>query len=227
MKQFTTSFLFSLFIAFSFIACSDSSNDSNTENTNGDYWPTTLDNSWVFLQDGEETSMKIIGIDEIDGAKYYKFNQMAGATASLGGQTSVWIKKNNGDYYIKMGEMNIDFGGFTGKMTGYEFIILKDYLEINQTWNGMYTHTTSYNVPSFPNMVTTVNYTGKILEKGSVFTINNTTFKDVIKFSFTQTASISGQTSVTITNYWIAKNVGIIKMETSGYISELKSYIIK
>ena len=51
----------------------------------------------------------------MDGAKYYKFNQMVGATASLDAQTSVWIKKNKGDYYIKIGEINIDFGSITGK----------------------------------------------------------------------------------------------------------------
>jgi hypothetical protein len=230
MKNFATSFLLPLLIAFSFTACSsDSSNDeSAAQNSTGDYWPTTVDNNWIFTQDGEETTMKIIGIDEMDGAKYYKFNQMAGAIASVDAQTSVWIKKNKGDYFIKMGEISINFGSFTGKITGYEFIILKDYLEINQTWGGKYTHTTNYNVPDFPTVVTTVNYTGKILEKGSALTINGTTFKDVIKFSFTQSASIIGQaTSETITNYWIAKNVGVIKMETNGSVSELKSYLIK
>jgi hypothetical protein len=230
MKNFTTSFLLSLLIVFSFTACSsDSSNEEPAaQNSVGDYWPTTVDNNWIFTQDGEDTTMKIIGIDEMDGAKYYKFNQMAGATTSIDAQTSVWIKKNKGDYYIKMGEINIDFNGITGKITGYEFIILKDYLEINQTWSGKYTHSASYNVPDFPTVVTTVNYTGKILEKGSSLTVNGTTFKDVIKFSFTQNASVSGlANSVTITNYWIAKNVGVIKLETNGSVTELKSYLIK
>lgn len=230
MKKFTTSFLVSLLIAFSFTACSsDSSNDDSApQNSTDDYWPTAVDNNWVFSQNGEQTTMKIIGIDEMNGAKYYKFNQMAGATASLDGQASVWIKKNKGDYYIKMGEINIDLSGITGKITGYEFIILKDYLEVNQTWSGNYTHTTSYNVADFPSIATTVNYTGKILEKGSSLTVNGTTFKDVIKFSFTQSASVSGlANSVTITNYWVAKNVGVIKMETNGFVSELKSYLVK
>lgn len=230
MKNFTTSFLLPLLMAFSFVACTnDSSNDdSAAENSTGDYWPTTVDNNWVFTQNGEETTMKIIGTDEMAGAKYYKFNQMFGATASLDAQTSVWIKKNKGDYYIKIGEINIDYGTFTGKMTGYEFIILKDYLEVNQTWSGNFTNTTSYNVADFPSIVTTVNYTGKILEKGSVLVVSGTTYKDVIKFSFTQKASISGQaSSETVTNYWIAKNVGVIKIETNGAVSELKSYVIK
>lgn len=230
MKNFTTSFLLPLLIAFSFVACTnDSSNDDSTaENSTGDYWPTTVDNNWVFTQDGEETTMKIIGIDEIDGAKYYKFNQMVGATASIGAETSVWIKKNKGDYYIKMGEINIDYAGYTGKMTGYQFIFFKDYLEVNQTWSGTYTNTTSFNIPNFPAMITTVNYTGKILERGSTLTVNDINYKDVIKFSLTQKASVSGQaSSETVTNYCIAKNVGVIKMETNGTVSKLKSYVIK
>jgi hypothetical protein len=230
MKKFTTSFLLSLLIAFSFAACSDDSSDNGAVagNSTADYWPTSVDNNWVYIQDGEETSMKIIGIDEISGAKYYKFNQMEGFGSSVAGQASIWVKKNKGDYYIKIGDIDIDVNGLKGKVTGYEFIILKDYLEVNQTWNGNYTHTASYNVADFPSIVTTVNYTGKILEKGSSLTVNGTTFKDVIKFSFTQSASVSGlANSVIITNYWVAKNVGIIKIDTAGSISELKSSVIK
>lgn len=230
MKNFTTSFLLSLLIAFSFTACSDdsSNDDSSAENSTGDYWPTTVDNNWVFTQDGEETTMKIIGIDEMDGAKYYKFNQMAGAVSSIDAETSVWIKKNKGDYYIKMGEINVDLGIFTGKITGYEFLIFKDYLDVNQSWSGNYTHTTSYNIADYPSIVTKVNYTGIILEKGSTVTINGKDFKDVIKFKFTQSATAAGQaSSVIVSNYWIAKNVGIIKIETNGVVSELKSYLIK
>ncbi|MBW4361890.1 hypothetical protein [Flavobacterium taihuense] len=230
MKKFTTSFLLTFLITFSFIACTNNSSDddSTTENSTGDYWPTTVDNNWVFTQNGEETNIKIIGIDEIDGAKYYKFDQMIGATSSIGAQGSVWLKKNNGDYYIKMGEINIDYAGYTGKMTGYQFIFFKDYLEVNQTWSGTYSNTTSYNIPNFPAMVTTVNYTGKILERGSTLMVNTINYKDVIKFSFTQKASITGQaSSETVTNYWIAKNVGVIKMETNGAVCELKSYVIK
>ena len=63
MKNFTISFLLPLLIVFSFIACSnDSSNDDSVaENSTGDYWPTAVDNNWVFTQNGEETTMRIIG----------------------------------------------------------------------------------------------------------------------------------------------------------------------
>jgi len=228
MKKITLSFLLSLLMAFTFTACSSDSSDDDAQDSSGDYWPTAINNNWTFSQDGSETSMKIIGIDEMDGAKYYKFNQMAGATASLDAQASIWIKKNKGDYYMKMGEMDIDYAGYTGKITAYEFVFFKDYLQIDQTWNGKYSHTTTYNIPNFPGIVTTVNYTGKILERGSTLVVNGKTFNDVIKFSFTQNASITGQagTQNVVTNYWMAKNVGIIKMDSNGTGSELKSYFI-
>ncbi|WP_268846791.1 hypothetical protein [Flavobacterium aestivum] len=230
MKNFTTSFLLSLLATFFFTACSNDSSDDApvAENSTGDYWPTTVDNNWVYAQNGEETSMKIIGIDEINGAKYYKFNQMAAFGSSIAGQASVWIKKNKGDYYIKIGDINIDVNGMKGKITGYEFILFKDYLEANQTWTGSYSTTTSYNIANFPSIVTNVNCTGKILEKNLTLTINGITYKDVIKFSLVQNPSISGQaTSEIVTNYWIAKNVGLIKIDNAGSISELKSSVIK
>ena len=230
MKKITNFLLLSLFISFSFFSCSsDSSNDEVAGGiSTGDYWPTTIGNSWVFTQEGEESTMEIIGSDEIGGAKYYKFDQMAGVGASLTGEVSSWIKKNQGDYYLKLGDINIDLQGFTGKVTGYEFLFFKDYLDVNQTWTGKYTHTTSYNIPNFPSIVTNVNYTGKILEKGVSVVLNGTTFKDVIKFKFTQVASITGQpTSEVISEYWIAKNIGLIKADNNGTFTELKSYIIK
>jgi hypothetical protein len=228
MKKITTSFLLMLLVAFFFTACSSDSSNDDSDVQNSSYWPTAVDNNWVFFQDGDEITMKIIGTDQIDGAKYYKFDQMIGATSSIGTQASVWIKKSNGDYYIKMGEINIDYSGYKGKMTGYEFIFFKDYLKVNETWSGTYTSSTSYNIPDFPAIVTTVNYTGKILERGSTLTVNGINYKDVIKFSFAQSAFISGQAaSESITNYWIAKDIGVIKMDTNGSITELKSCVIK
>lgn len=228
MKKITTTLLLGLLVSFLFTACTNEPSDDSSDDQNSTYWPTKVDNNWVFASDGEETTMKIIGIDEIDGSKYYKFDQMIGGSSSIDAQSSVWIKKNNGDYYIKMGEINFDYSGYTGKMTGYQFVFFKDYLEVNQTWDGTYSNTTSYNIPDFPSIITTVNYSGKILERDSSLTVNGTTYKDVIKFSLTLNASIAGQaSSETIVTYWIAKNVGIIKMDSNGHISELKSFVIK
>jgi hypothetical protein len=229
MKKITASIFLSLFIALSFTACNDSSNDSeNTENSNEDYWPTSVDNSWVYTQNSQEKTMKIIGIDEIDGVKYYKFSQLVGFESLTEGQFTAWIKKNNDEYYIKIDDIIVKYGDNTGKVSGYQFLLFKDNLAVNQSWGGTYNYTINYNVPDLPNVTTKASYTGTILEKGISLTLNGTIYNDVIKFRFIQKTSINGQgISEVAVDFWIAKNIGIIKMESLGVSSELKSYVIK
>lgn len=229
MKKITAIILLILLNTLFFIGCtSDSSSDvPASQESTGDYWPTTIDNNWIYYQNDQEILIKIVSIDEINGSKYYKFNQMLGFESILDYQTSMWIKKEKGDYFLKIDDINIDYGGITGKISGYEMLLFKDYLDVNQTWEGSVKHTTSYDIPNFPAIITTINYTGKIIEKGSTITVKDKVYKDVIKFKLTQIASASGQITEVSTYYWIAKNVGIIKTENNGSISELKSYTIK
>lgn len=229
MKNFKVILFLTLFVAFSFTSCSsDSSNgEENSGNSTGDYWPTAINNSWVYSANKKESTMKIIGIDEIDGNKYYKFDQLTGFGDLASGKASIWLKKNKGDYYIKIGDIEVNAGEFVGKVSGYEFLLFKDYLEVKGTWGGTYTHTIKYNIPNFPNITTKGTYAGEILEKDTSLTVNGLLFKDVIKFSFSQNASIDGGKETNVkTIYWIAKNVGIIKMDNDGALTELKSRVL-
>ncbi|WP_031453420.1 hypothetical protein [Flavobacterium chungangense] len=231
-------FLFSLLMVISLTGCSDDSTGNENQNLTGDYWPTSVNNAWVYTGGTDEISIKIIGTEDVNGSKYYGFNQLdifGGATevAVHNGQ-SFSIKKNKGDYYIKVDEKNTTIDGVSSKITGYEFLFFKDYLDVNQTWTGTYNYIKSNKASFLPIQLTEGTYTGEILEKGISLTVNGTVFKNVIKFRFTQSID-----DVTLnvwpawdysSDYWIAKDVGIIKFSSNTYngkISEHKSHKVK
>ncbi len=221
-------------MAISLTGCSDDSTGNENQNLTGDYWPTSVNNNWVYTQEGVDNSIKIIGTEEVDGVNYYNFDQLPIFGLAVYNRQPFSIKKNKGDYYIKVGERNTTTDGVTYKITGYEFLFFKDYLDVNQTWTGTYNYTQSDNAISYPLFARTEGtYTGEILEKGVSLTVNGTLFKDVIKFRFTQI--LDGKDDAWPTwdyssDYWIAKDVGIIKFSHdvyNVYISELKSHKVK
>lgn len=201
----------------------------------GDYWPAALNNQWVYKQNGvEQSPMKMISINSIGGNTYYTFNNLFGASST--GTTAAAVsrlRKNSGDYYMKVEDLTIDLGGgMTGQMTGFEAIILKDYLSVGQTWNGSYTQTTTYDIPGIPAITTTTNYTGTITETGSSLTVNGVTFNNIIRYRLHQSTSLTGVPASELdTDYWFAKDVGPIKYitynsgtSTPQYTTELLSY---
>lgn len=240
IKFLTAAFLF--FAAFTLTSCENEPLDSDINLDNGgnnggnnggggtpsgDYWPTAINNQWVFNQNGTTLDpMKMISTDNFGGATYYKFAPQSSGTSVT--DVSTWLNKTGGVYKLKTGDVNLNIGGLTGTQTGYEMILLKDNIAVGQTWTGSYTQTTTYT--GIPAIVQTVNYTGIILETGVSATVDGETYPDVIKMNLMQEASIPGSISITNTEYWFAKNVGPIKTTTysgSGiYESVLTDYTL-
>jgi len=226
LKKNIIFYFLTLFVVFSVASCNgDSNNDEIQEKSTGNYWPTTVDNRWKYSQSGEDILiMMIVDVNEIDGAKYYRFNQWIGTGVSMDVQGTPWIKKDKGNYFIKIGDVNDEHENF--RASGFTFLFFKDYLNINETWEGTYSQTV--NRADLPSVTTISNYTGKILEKGISLTVNGKVYNDVIKFNFTQSVSVSPwPADVFSTNYWIAKNVGIIKLTRGEVVEELKSFVVK
>lgn len=227
MKKIKSFALMTLFVSTSLlISCSsDSGSDDETpEASQGDYWPAAVGNQWVLSQGGTETTMKIISTEKIGESTYYKFDKfLTPATTDVVGSATASLKKTGGDYLIKLSDINISANGFSGKISGYEFIFFKDYLDVNKTWTGTYTQETTYT--GIPAIKTTTNYTGTITEKGATATIKGVTYKDVVKFKFKLETTLQGQSAgASEAEYWMAKDVGIIKFTFSGSSSELVSY---
>lgn len=225
-------FILITFISLFITSCtSDSSSEVDDGGvSSGDYWPSALNNQWVLNQNGVESTMKIIAVQNINGETYYKFNQLAGQGESDFGTATIWLKKVNGNYSIKMDDFNIDYNGFTGVMTGYEYVFFKDNLDVNQTWEGSFSQKTTYNIDgvSVPPITTNIKFKGTILERDSSLLLNGVNYSNVIKFKMHQEGSISGQSGVVIDLiYWFAKDVGFLKMTSGTTTTQLVSYLIK
>lgn len=208
-----------------FTSCSsDSGSDDETPQASNDYWPTAIGNQWVLNNGNAETNMKIISSQKVSDGTYFKFDKFFSTSASdVAGAATASLKKVQGDYYIKLDDITINANGFSGKISGYEFLFFKDYLDVNKTWTGNYTQETSYT--GLISITTKTKYTGTIIEKGATATIKGVTYKDVVKFKFKLETSMEGQSAgSTEAEYWIAKGVGIIKFAYSGTSSELTSY---
>ena len=201
------------------------SNSGGGGTSSGDYWPTALNNQWIYNQDGNNFTMKIIGIDNFGGLTYHKFSQQTGSGGGASATSTVWLNKNNGNYSFKIGDLNLNAGGMTGVQTGYEYIMLKDNIAVNQTWTGNYSQTTTYNgLPT--SIVQNTAYTGKILEKDVTVTVNGETYPNVIKVHIKQETSIMGALSVTNTEYWFAKNGGLVNSITYSGSASVQSILL-
>ncbi|SFQ61216.1 hypothetical protein [Flavobacterium akiainvivens] len=214
----------------------------NTDNgtSEGDYWPFALNNEWVFDSTGEEVSpMKIIGTETIDGVQYYKMNYAFtdSGNEELTGTTDVYLRKEGGTYYQRVVTYIPEENGMSMTVTPYEFVMLKDYLEVGETWTHTVSFTTSYemiDMPDFPmpipDITTEITMDGTIMEKGATVTVNGTTYNDVIKQKIVQTVSMevpgSSETIETsVTSYvWFAKDVGPIRSENQSELME--TYIL-
>jgi hypothetical protein len=200
----------------------------------GDYWPTAINNQWVFKMDGVlQSPIKIISINTINANAYYTFNQIAGTGLGFTVSGIQRLRKSNGDYYIKMEILSSPaqgpIPGFI--MTGYETIILKDYLPVGGTWTDKYSQTTTYSDPNFPVISVDFDILGTVMEKNSSISIAGRNYTDVIKIKYIQKVTMAGQAVTATSYYWYSKNVGPIKMttETGGQttVQELDSYIVK
>lgn len=185
--------------------------DVNTED--GDYWPTTIGNYWD-LDDldisNNSITYEVIGEVEINGLDYSEISQYSVQNQS-GIETTAnsYLRKVNGDYFFRSEEIELDAGGVTGTITSFEYILLKDYLEVDDTWTGTFSYDTTFT--GSPTITANVNYVGTILDKGATETINGEMFEDIIKVNIQQTVTIFGTEQVAETESWYAKNIGLIK----------------
>lgn len=82
-----------------------------------------------------------------------------------------------------------------------------------------------------PPITQTTNYTGKILAKNVTETVDGETYTNVIKININQQTVVEGMSlSISNTEYWYAKDVGVIKNKIytgdGTYESILVNYIL-
>ncbi|HRZ74991.1 MAG TPA: hypothetical protein P5335_08675 [Flavobacterium sp.] len=204
----------------------DDNNDEDNDNgiSTGNYWPMAVNNQWVFNENGlPQEPMKIISTQIIDDNTYYKYNNFVG-TSTNGAPFSgtVMSRKMNGVYYYRA-EVIIP-GTPTITVSPLEIIVLKDFLEVDETWTQSLTQTTT--VEGSAPITTSVQIEGKILEREASLTIGSVTYTDIIRVELVQTT----QGIINKNYYWFAKDIGLVKyrnvLDGTNTISELQSYTL-
>lgn len=231
--QKLTSALFFVFSLFLLASCSNepidpaliaqqglSSNSGNSTGgatLSGDYFPAALNNQWLYTLNGaSQPQSKMVSIDNINGLTYYTFSPTTANVSTTAVSATQRLRKNSGDYFLKTEDYTFTANGISGTTTGFEVNSLKDYLPVGGSWTASYSQTTTFNNPLIPVITAITTYTGTILEKGSTVTVGSTTYINVIKLKLNQSVAFSGSASTVSTDYWFAKNVGLVKYVIYG-----------
>ncbi len=237
------SFVALFLVSFAFTSCTKEEDvpTNSVEKSTGDYWPMTVGNQWNLTNGTDVSTVKISGTDVFGGITYYKLSNEVGGSdigSLMGFDMQSWITKKGATYYNKIGDMYLSQDGLIMEMKGFEMPVLKDNLEVGGSWSG--TVSTVFKIShqvETESIKMNVKYTGTILEKNVTEIVNEVTYPDVIKTKIKQEIILDdpsladGETNVTETEYWYAKNVGQIKIITSveGESSEMSlvDYIVK
>ncbi len=213
-------------------------NPNNPGPSTGDYWPLAVNNQWVFNLDGQlQEPIDISGTVVVEGNTYYtiNYNFTEAGTGGLTGTTYTGLRKDGGNYLMRVSVDMPDENGFTINVTPFEYILFKDNLEAGGTWSQTVTQVTTMESEDFPMPIPptelTLDFDGTILEKDVTATVNGVTYDDVIKVKVIQTATLDENPGVSIvieSIIWYAKGVGPIRSEGTvngeTTVQELDSY---
>ena len=219
----------------------------------GDYWPMEINNSWTYNAEisglpQNESVVKISDLQEYKGESSYVFENFLGFVQGTDGtglenvEINYYTRNSNGEYKILVGELSAELSGlYRLKQSEYEYVILKDNVDVGSTWDYEFDVTTSYEAiaggAALPEIITNYDIDLEILEKDASVVSDGVTYNSVIIVKFVQKVSMAGLPSSTATAEYIysfAKDVGIVKIEgttfdgddniTTEIVQELTSY---
>ncbi|MCW4468767.1 hypothetical protein OGH69_07330 [Flavobacterium sp. MFBS3-15] len=182
-------------------------NNGGNNAGDGTYWPLAMGNKWIYnISNGTTTEVTILGTETLDGQTWYKFGQ-----ENTGATGNSFLRISDGDYFLRSSALTAQ----GASVTGINYVVLKDDIAVNDTWEDSFTQSISYGIPGFPDVEYPVEIDGKILEKGISYMVEGNAYTDVIHSRVWQTMTGDGFVIITTTDTWYAKNVGAIKTVTS------------
>ncbi|WP_136668016.1 hypothetical protein [Flavobacterium sp. H122] len=213
-------FAFFAFLTLFLTSCGGEDEVNNGTST-GNYMPLAVNNKWSYVDQFDQTDdLLIINKENLNNKVYYQVDTEATST-ELGYSIKIWFAKSGAKYFSRT---VIEMPAYNATVSPMEVIILRDDLNVNQTWSQNFKLTvkiSGYGSQSIP-----VSVTGKIIEKDISVNVKGVNYSNVIK-SYVK-INVDGQ--IAETNYWFSKDIGIVKNETtengSTIISELTNYIL-
>ncbi|WP_397362908.1 hypothetical protein [Olleya sp. R77988] len=195
-------------------------NNVQEETSSGDYWPREINNEWDFNSTYYgSVSYSMVSIETIDGFDYYKFDYLFGAEA--------YLRKSGDVYYTRQSADNFPIPGYDISTSDIEVALLKDSALVGETWSTEVDYVVSYTpnqagFPEIPDIPVQANYTFEMIGRDLTRTVEGNDYTDVLHVKLALT--IPGNTTVDYTDYYYAKNVGLIESIGSADHSALTSY---
>ncbi|MFD2908505.1 hypothetical protein ACFSX9_07125 [Flavobacterium ardleyense] len=172
----------------------------------GNYFPLVENNKWWYTENNEMSLLYIGGVLNFNNVPYHRL-------LNSDSDYPEWISKQGASYFKKTGQVLVPApNGATVEIGEYEIKILKDDVDVGASWMGSPQYSVRvYNGGSPQSVPATLRYTGTILERDVIENINGVTYSNVIKANLNIVQVVNSQTTTIETNYWFAKDIGIIK----------------
>lgn len=190
----------------------------NCESVESDYWPRAINNSWTYntTTSGEQT-YTITGTETFDSLEYYAFDDLYGAPS--------WLRKSGPNYYVRT-EMSGSVPGYQFSATPYTVNMLKDDAIVGETWESNVAYTISYTPepgqPSIPDTDVVADYTFEMKGRDLSRAVEGVNYDNVLHIELITT----GAGVTVVTQYYYAKDVGLIEYITEEGANTLSNYVL-
>lgn len=216
-------FLIFTFLTLSSLFMTSCAGEDKVDNgtSTGNYLPLAVGNKWTYVDQYDQTDdVFVIKKEKLNDKEYYQVDTQA-ASAELGYLIKIWFAKSGAKYFSRT---VIEMPSYGATVSPMEVVILRDDLNANQTWSQNFKLTVKIN--GYGSQSIPVSVTGKIIEKDISVNVKGVNYSNVIK-SYVK-INVDGEISET--NYWFAKDIGIVKNETiqngASTVLELTNYVL-
>lgn len=182
--------------------------------SSGDYLPLAVGNIWNYTNNGV---FELGDLQVIDGIDFYRATNtffMGNDLTFLWPGLEEYVGKQGSNYYVKVSSE----ANSPAPVEPFQIIILKDNLNQGESW------TDTFSLPFVDEdgeIIFNVTINNVIKDKDISYTVNGVTYQNVIKVRSTNKADLIyngipiGDSEVSYTDMWFAKDVGIIKSISS------------
>lgn len=194
---------------------SDGSGDSDGTST-GNYLPLAVGNKWNYTNGSTATLDQIIGTATFGGVTYYEDDDSA---VEIDIQN--WVVKKGASYYQKAGTTTQVQGSITIVTAPYEIKQFRDDLAVGEKWHGSASPKVTYSGSSSGSFNAHINYEGTITARDVSETLGGVTYNNIIKTQMVATVNSNGQINTINSEYWFAKDIGIIYDSTTSTVDNV------
>ncbi|WP_044398440.1 hypothetical protein [Lacinutrix sp. Hel_I_90] len=181
------------------------------ETSTGDYWPAQVGYVWNYnTVSFGNTESEIMGTTTFGNQNYFEYNNFMG-------QSGFFVRKEGSNYYVAQDITGTNINGYTLSAPVIVILLLKDNLDVGETFTQDVNYTVSYTpdsgVPAFPDQNVTATYITEMIERDFTYTVGGVDYEDVLHINV---QSLYLGNIVATSDYYFAKDIGPIHIDQSA-----------